>query len=147
MKIQNLLYILIFAAIVSASAFPQDYLNKRNNERNSIAMQTVFAQVEAAINSGNARAVAQFLTPQSYLSLSGSVSGYYSANQAYYILDDFFRIRQSIQFKFDNVTTENNPYGTGTFSYNFKGRRESTQIFVSLSRIGNNWKISQISIN
>jgi hypothetical protein len=78
----------------------------------------------------------------------GNINGYYTTNQAFYLLEDFFKIYKVQLFKFNQVNSfEINPYATGTLYYESKGRRSKAQVYVSLKRIGENWIISQLSIN
>ena len=83
-----------------------------------------------------------------YLSLSNGISGYYSSNQAYYVLQDFFKIYHVTDFRFNNIKDdEDNVYATGLYNFIFKEKRESAQVYVSIKLTGKEWKITQLTIN
>ncbi len=106
----------------------------------------VFAQIEASINGSDISAISKFISSQTYLSLSNGETGYFSAVQSYYILQDFFKNYKVISFKFRSVSNTDSPYGIGTLVYEFRNKRVSAQVFVSLSQSGNDWLISQFTV-
>ena len=84
---------------------------------------------------------------QVYVNLRGGESGYYSANQAYYLLENYFKTRRLVNFNFTTIgESDSNPYATGSAGFNEKGSRERAQVYVSLSLAGNRWVITQINI-
>jgi hypothetical protein len=104
--------------------------------------------IENSIAKGNINSLFKNLSPLTYFSLSNGIRGYYSSNQAYYILEDFFKIYQVISFRFHSIQAEDgNPYATGIYFYQFKGKRESSQVYISLKNTGKSWKITQITFN
>jgi hypothetical protein len=118
----------------------------RNNQKSESA--NVFDELSKGITSHDIEAVARYFSPQTYLSLSSGISGYYSSNQAYYVLEDFFKVYRVISFRFDNIQSEsNNPYATGEYQFEYRGKRDIAQVYIALKKTGNNWKISQITIN
>jgi hypothetical protein len=111
-------------------------------------VQNIFSEIESGVNSRNVSSISGFLSPQTYLSLSNGNSGYYSSNQAYYVLEDFFKIYQVISCRLKHVQLdETNPYATGIYTYDLKGKREKAQVYISLKKSAGTWKISQITIN
>ena len=107
----------------------------------------LFGVIQSSLASGNISALAPFLSPQVQVNFRGAESGYYSANQAYYLLDNYFRSRKVLGFEFSTIgESDSNPYATGGASFNFKGTREYAQVYVSLSRSGRKWLITQINI-
>ncbi len=108
----------------------------------------LFKEIENGISSGKVSAFSRYFSPQIYLSLSNGVSGYYSSNQAYYVLAEYFRLNQAASFAFGNVQEEESGmYAIGSYDYLVKGKRESAQVYVSLKNTGKKWKITQITIN
>lgn len=107
----------------------------------------IFDNVQKGVSAGNISLFSKHMVGEVYLNLRGGESGYYSANQAYYLLEDYFKTRRLVSFDFttigENVT---NPYATGRASFNFKGSREFAQVYVSLSLSGERWVITQIKI-
>jgi hypothetical protein len=150
---KSCLYILPFVFLftfVNTELFSQENRlvpkNSVTSQRNIV--QNIFGEIESGVNSGNVSSISGFLSPQTYFSLSNGTSGYYSSNQAYYVLEDFFKIYQVISCRLKNVQPdETNPYATGVYTYDFKGKREKAQVYISLKKSAGTWKISQITIN
>jgi len=107
----------------------------------------IIESVREGIGNANLARFAPSLGSQVLIDLRGSESGYYSAGQAYYLLEDHFRSRKVLSVKFDTVR-ENDPmpYATGTILYNLKGLRERAQIYVSLEKSEGKWVIAQVKI-
>jgi hypothetical protein len=132
----------------SLSAQEKNYLNKIDSSKRPVASQVILKQLESAISQGDVSALSSYFGSQVYLSLSNGIRGYYSSNQAYYVLEDFFRIYNVTSFRFDNINPdENNPYATGVYNFEFKGKRNSAQVYISIKKTGSSWKITQITIN
>lgn len=107
----------------------------------------LFTSIQRNLASGNISSLAQHLAPQVQVNFRGGENGYYSANQAYYLLDNYFRSRKILGFEFSTIgESDSNPYATGGASFNYKGSREYAQVYVSLSRTGRQWLITQINI-
>lgn len=107
----------------------------------------LFAVIEKSLNNGNISALTPYLAPQVQVNIRGGESGYYSASQAYYLLENYFRSRKVLGFGFSTIgESDSNPYATGGANLNFKGTRELAQVYVSLSRSGQQWRITQINI-
>lgn len=144
--IYNLFLLIIFLG--SSSAQERNYLNKFDSSKNVAVKQNIFNNIESAISQGNVSALSGYLTSQTYLSLSNGIRGYFSSNQAYYVLEDFFKIYNVTSFRFNNLNSaESTPYATGVYNYEYRGKRNSVQVYISLNKIGKNWKITQITIN
>lgn len=110
--------------------------------------KTIFNKIEEGIALKDIEKFSQFLGSQTYLSLPGSPANYYGSSQAFYILQDYFRIYKPINFRFLTINEKSdNPYASGYYRFESKGVRGTAQIYISLKLIGNNWKISQITIN
>jgi hypothetical protein len=79
---------------LSSISVPQDnkLLNKLDKSNHRNPAKIIFDQVEAGISEGDVSLISKYFGSQTYLSLSNSKSGYYSSNQAFYVLEDFFRI-------------------------------------------------------
>jgi hypothetical protein len=142
--------VLIIAGAFSAELYSQDYnINKKlNSESNFHFGNVIFREIENGIVESDVSKIARYFSQKPYLSFSNGVTGYYSSNQAYYVLEDFFLIYKVISFKFDHKKNDDSvSYATGTYYYESKGKRDSAQVYVTISKIGDNWFITQISIN
>lgn len=107
----------------------------------------LFAVIEKSLNNGNVSALTPYLAPQVQVNIRGGESGYYSATQTYYLLENYFRSRKVLGFEFSTIgESDSNPYATGGANLNFKGTRELAQVYVSLARSGQQWRITQINI-
>lgn len=121
---------------------------KREIQRNAPSPQPVFDKIEEGISAGDPSFFSSFLSSQTYLSLSYGAPGYYSSNQSFYILQDYFNVYRPNYFKFTNSNTRSDsPYASGFMKYEARGMRGSAQVYVSLKYSGENWIISQITIN
>lgn len=144
-----ILFILITGLSVSLIFAQQNKITKLDNtKQENVSAKVILTEIEKGISRGNVDALSKNLSPQTYFSLSNGTRGYYSSNQAYYILEDFFKMYQVVTFRFQTVQAEEgNPYATGTYVYEFKGKRVSAQVYISLKNIGKSWKITQITFN
>jgi hypothetical protein len=107
----------------------------------------VFSSVQEGFSTGSVGLFSNHMAPQVYVNLRDGESGYYSASQAYYLLDNYFKTRRLVNFNFTTIgESDTNPYATGSAGFNFRGSREYVQVYVSLSRSGERWVITQINI-
>ena len=142
-------YILLslFCLNLVHSAYSQNFNPKTKNNKQSESRQ-IFTDVGNGIANQDVESIARYFSSQTYLSLSNGISGYYSSNQAYYVLADFFKIYRVTAFRFDNIQFDsNNPYATGEYQFEYRGKRDMAQVYISLKKTGKNWKITQITIN
>lgn len=109
--------------------------------------RSIFSTIEQGLSSGDVSAFSRHMGSQVYVRLRGKEGGYYSASQAYYLLDQFLRTQKVSGFRFSTVgSSETNPYATGSAGLVVRGAREFAQVYVSLSQAGDRWVISQINI-
>lgn len=117
-------------------------------EAHEKAALKVFLRIEEGISDAAVKKFSKYFGNKNYLSLSNGVSGYYSTNQSYYVINDFLSIYQPTSFKLTNIVTDTEtPFASGILKYNSKGVRGSSIVFISLHFIDGEWKISQITIN
>ena len=144
------LLIPIIILIVTQVIFAQDNQLRQNLNSNSLSSKAhgLLDDIEKGISDTKTSDISPYLSSQVYLSFLNGISGYYSSNQAYYVLEDFFKIYKVISFKFDHKKNDGSvSYATGNYYYESHGKRDSAQVYVTLSKIGDNWFITQISIN
>ncbi len=112
------------------------------------AASAVFKKIEKGILSGKVSAISNLFNSQIYLSLSNGVNGYYSSNQAYYVLQGYFKNYRVVSFSIESIHNEDgNEVGTGDYSFSFKGKEERAQVYISLKKLGEKWKITQLTID
>lgn len=149
-KLSAKILLLFFISFLSNELFGQEakFFNRLDSSQRHAYTKNVFLEIESGISTGKVSTFSGLLKGQTYLSLSNGVNGYYSSNQTYYILEDFFNLYRVISFKMQNVKADDNvPYATGVYYYDFRGKKGSARVFISLSRSSNGWKISQLTIN
>src|ERR1035437_542723 len=97
-------YLILFVLIAACSFCPiYAQFNKITNlDHNKMqnSAKAILTEIENDIAKGNVAALSKNLSPLTYFSLSNGIRGYYSSNQAYYILEDYFKIYQVVSFKF-----------------------------------------------
>ncbi len=142
--------LLCFTFFLSFYSTAQEKDNDLDSGRinNQQSVKVTFNKIEEGISSGNVSDLAGYFSSQLYLNLSNGISGYYSSNQAYYVLEDFFDTYHAAGFKFNNIKKdEANMYATGSYHFLFKGKPDIAQVYVSVRHTGKEWKITQININ
>lgn len=144
--------LLVLAALLYITGQAVASVNQQSPMRQGLVesredYRKLFTTIQKSLTSGNVGAIAQHLAPQVQVNFRGGENGYYSASQAYYLLENYFRSRKVLGFEFSTIgESDSNPYATGGASFNFKGSREYAQVYVSLSRTGRQWLITQINI-
>jgi hypothetical protein len=141
---------IFFIILLSTISFAQQNDPKSNPDLDKITQidSEIFADLESSISESNVSRISKYFGQQTYFSLSSGINGYYSSNQAFYVLEDFFKVYKVTSFRFDHIKNDkNNSYATGRYNYDNKGKRNSAQVYISLKKIGNNWNITQLTIN
>ncbi len=142
--------ILILILILGQQIFAQEYPIKsdlNSNSQNTMAYE-ILEEIEMGISKTKLSAISPHLSSQIYLSFLNGVSGYYSANQAYYVLENFINEYKIISFNFDSYNFNTiTPFAKGTYFYEHKGNRSEAKVYLTMKLTGKSWKITQISIN
>ncbi len=109
--------------------------------------RAIIAEIEHGLLSGDVQSFSKYFSAQVYLSLRGGESGYFSANQAYLIVENFFSSRRTVTFKFSTVKTDDPmPYATGGGSFFERGTIHSLQVYVALAKNRDRWVITQFNV-
>lgn len=154
----NLRYILILLIVIGLnldsfgqsrkSQIPRQQFQEKTEQRSYPSPEFEIENIIAGLNDGSVSNISRYFSNQVYLSLKTGERGYYSSNQAYYLLDKFFKIYEPISFQTTAKMIESaNPYLAGKLFCRFKGSIESFQFYMSLNWNGFRWEITQISIN
>jgi hypothetical protein len=144
---KKIYYILLFLLIAGVVPF---YSQSQEKDARSYkeSCRPILDEIGRGMSSGKISSISYLLSSQIYLNLSNGVSGYYSSNQAYYVIQEFLKTHQVISLKINDIQEdEENVYATGVYSSLVQGKRESSQIYISLKRSSKKWKITQITIN
>jgi hypothetical protein len=107
----------------------------------------VFSDVQQGISSANISLFSSHFHTQVHVTLRGGESGLYSANQAYYLLQNYFRDRHVTKFAFTTYgQSDTNPYATGGASFSTRNGREYNQVYVALAYNDDRWVITHINL-
>ncbi len=146
--INNLSKIFLFLLLNPFLFGQENFVPKTESKSSNQIIANVFEEIESLVKDGNVSGLSKYLGVQTYFSLSNGVNGYYSPNQAFYILEDYFKFYKVTAFKFNYISKDkSNPYATGIFSFDNKGKRNSAKVYIALKKIGDRWNITQLTIN
>jgi hypothetical protein len=107
----------------------------------------VFDEVQRGFSAGDVGLIARHFASPVALGLRGEENGSFSANQAYYILQDFLKTRRVGGFTFAVVDdTETSPYASAEAELVQRGGKERVQVYVALSLVGKRFLITQLTI-
>ena len=107
----------------------------------------VFAAVEQGIAAANIGTFSRHMASQLLVNLPGGAAGYFSQNQAYYLLHQFLSTRRISGFQFSTLShSESGAFGTGSLTFVQKGVRGRAQVYVALAPSDGRWVITQISM-
>lgn len=149
MKTKFLLNIISLFIFFNLTSLAQDNVinSKTGNSQNS-SQSFVFNQIESGISSRDISLLQTYFGLQTYFSLANGTNGYYSPNQAFYVLEDFFNEYEVASFHITKIENEkDNPYAVGIYNYDHNGVKDSAQVYIALKKIGEGWKITQFSID
>ncbi len=139
MTISRIFVIIAFSACAVADAYGQ---TARQRD-----FRIVFEEIQDGFERGNVALFSAHLAPQVQVNLKGEESGYYSANHAHYVLENYMKSRKVLSFEFTSVgETETMPYGIGRAVFGSKGNREVMQVYVSLMNTDGRWAVAEINI-
>jgi hypothetical protein len=123
------------AATKQKSDVPPDQVNR------------VFDEIEAAILAGDVKKLSPYFGRQMNLNLHAGMSGYFSSNQSYYILQNYFSSKKILSFRFTSRKPDDaSPFATGGGTARTKGINEILQFYVSLVEVDSRWVISQFNV-
>ena len=119
----------------------------QSGQAGKMGIREVFDDVQRGISEGNVAIFSPHLHGQVRVTLHGGETGLYSANQAYYLLQNFLHDRVPVSFAFTTYgESDSTPYGTGNAGFTFRGVRQHAQIYVALASEGGRWVITHINI-
>lgn len=146
LKQKNRNYVRIVFSVLTLVLFYSN--NGRAQEHRDKEAIKIFSQFEEGLSSGTVDKFSNYFAGKNYISLRNGSTGYYSANQSYYVIKDYLSIYQPISFKLTNIVSDSStPFASGVLRYSSKGIRGFAMVFISLQFTDNTWRISQITIN
>ena len=151
-----------FHPAVSLTTTPQESVARQENQTPPSIVRSIFDDIQRGIGRGDPGLFLRHFARQVSIYVRGGESGYYSANQAYYILKSFFDSRRILGFRFSTVfdpgehapkpgealtdEPESAPYATGGGTFLMKGGREPFQVYVAISKIDGRWLVTQFNV-
>lgn len=149
--------ILLFAVIVSIGwrnpspvpSIPDSLQPSGQHEdptKGSRQPDEIIAVIERGISRSDLESFTQYFSRQVFISLRNGESGYFSNNQAAFVVEDFFKSRRVLHFKFTTIHTDAEPFATGGGLFLQKGNRETLQVYVALSKPDDRWLITQFNV-
>jgi len=116
-------------------------------ERPDSPASAIFDGIRQGLVSGDVSGLSAMLAPQVSMTLRTGEHGYFSSNQAFLLVQHFLRTRKITNLNFSTMGGGANvPYATGSGTLLYRGNRYFVQVYVSLSRWGDRWMISQLNI-
>ncbi len=141
-KYRKFIAFLIFFIIASSLSVGQ---TQRREKRE---ISNIFHKIERSINNSSANGISDYFYDRVFISLPNNKSNYFSSNQLFYLLKDYFSTHNIMYFAFDKVSISGtNPFGYGSATYEHLGIRKNSTIYVSLSKFGHNWRITKFVVN
>ena len=143
------IFILIIILFSTQVFIAQENNLKQNLNSNSLnsAAYGILDDIESGISNTQTSDISPYLNSQIYLSFINGISGYYSSNQAYYVIEEFLKEYKVISFRFNKFKLNTTaPFAVGTYYYEHKGNRYEAKVFVTLKFTNKSWQITQISI-
>ena len=131
---------------VSPLIRPQPLRDEKSTEKQT-DQRKILDEIQNGISKGDAALFSRHFGSQVYISLKGSEGGYYSANQALYVLQNFFSSHRPISFAFStHGEADETPFATGRGHLNARGVRESVQVYVSLTQHNGRWVVAEFNV-
>jgi hypothetical protein len=107
----------------------------------------IFKDIQEGIRKGDPNAYSRHFARQIYLNLPGREGGYFSENQASFILKDYFKKKRALGFTFSTMSEqESAPFATGGGTFFQRGNAEIFQVYVALKKSDDRWMIAQFSV-
>ena len=116
-------------------------------EKSRGSLGHIIQQIQDGVNGGNVRLFSGHFAKQIFVSLGENENGYFSANQATLVLQDYFSSKRNVKFNFSTTDVFNEtPYATGGGTYFLRGTIRHFQIYVSFVYADGRWMITQFNI-
>ncbi len=104
--------------------------------------------VRAVFETRDFRNFEQLISFRTFLSVGEMYVGYYGSAQTLKLIGDYLNSLERYSFKIASVSSEKNlGYITGKIFYMKEGKQKAKDVFLTLKKIGDNWLITQITIN
>ena len=110
--------------------------------------QLIFNKIESGIKEFDVTKFSDYFQSETFVSFINEVSGSFSSNQLFFIVQDFINTYKPISFRITKISSgPQYSFATGFYDYSYEGIRGVAKFYISLKIESGNWRISQISIN
>lgn len=117
-------------------------------EKHDDLPQLIFNKIESGIKEFDVKKFSDYFQSETFVSFVNGVSGNFSSNQLFFIVQDFINTYKPISFRITKISSgQNYSFATGFYDYSYEGIRGVAKFYISLKIEHGNWRISQISIN
>ncbi len=108
----------------------------------------IFDDLRTGIVNNDISRFTKYFSGDVLIKLRNGVSDYFTPNQAYFVLQDFFDSYRIVSFGYKNISVEGNfPSASGTLEFKHNGMSGTALVFISLEKKNGEWVIVQITIN
>jgi hypothetical protein len=157
MKITNKTVFRVFVLLLTMFILPlQSQIAQQNSfqassiqskEPDTEKLNSIFQDIQSGLITNDVNLILRYISKHVKLNLRGSDNGYFSENQALYILDNYFSTRKVINYQFTvKKLADVVPYAIGEGYWNIKGRQEKFQAYITMYVRDNHWVITQFKI-
>ncbi|MFH1196130.1 MAG: DUF4783 domain-containing protein [bacterium] len=134
---------MILGFVIASFIFPQNIFPTGGEN-----IRKVFANIKSGIENNEIAEFSGYFDFRIYINLTNGTTGYYSSNQVYYILEEYFRNHQPVNLDYSRIEeASESPYAAGSLIYLYNGEKKTAKVFISLKLDGGNCKIVQITID
>jgi Domain of unknown function (DUF4783) len=109
--------------------------------------EKIIRDVETGIVKNDVKSFTRYFDKNIYITLREGETGYFSANQAVYVLQNYFESHRFLRFTFSKVNVTDVPlYATGGGTFLSKGSQEQVQIYITVSHVKSGYVITQFCV-
>lgn len=124
----------------------ENYISAQENTPDE--PQLIFNKIESGIKEFDVKKFSDYFQSETFVSFINGVTGSFSSNQLFFIVQDFINTYKPISFRITKISSgPQYSFATGFYDYSYEGIRGVAKFYISLKIENNNWRISQISIN
>ena len=136
-----------FISAQQAKHLPSLKYPESSQELEAEKINAIFHDVENALSPNDIDLLTQHIFKQVKLTLRDAENGYFSENQAIYIIKNYFATHKVVNFKFtlSRISGEP-PFATGGGYWNIKGKQEKFQVYITVTERDKRWVLAQFII-
>jgi hypothetical protein len=138
---------MVVIAVLAALAFSATALQAQPEAAVTPEVRSIVKDLETALFSASLKGMSGRFGRQVFVNLKGGESGYFSSNQAPYVVEEYFAGRKVIGLRFSATQDrESSAFATGSGTIKYRGSVQQLQVFVSFVRLDGRWVITQLNV-